>query len=146
MSVNLKVDSPFALLDVPGLSTVNQKVWKIRLMKITGRSPALAALSRWAETVPYDFKAIMTAMRLVCGQRSIPSLPYIGKTVFPEIHELRATEGTARLQFFYDRRTGTVVCTKDYEEGESGDSRKAAALSETLRKFYLEWPVCQIFP
>ena len=139
MDVNLKVDNSNGLMEVPGLDAIHQRSWKIRLLKINGKSLALSALAEWEKSSNGDYRKIMKAMKVVGNSPLPPRLPHVVKSDNYEVYEMRGDN--LRLMFFYDKANKTVVCTNSYEKNSSSNQGTAFGTCDRLMTVYTKFPL-----
>jgi hypothetical protein len=129
------------LLEIPGLDARQPTVWKVRALVVDGRNPVLAALVRWQREYPDDYKAIMKVMRLAALQKRVLNPKHVKKSAderHGNAYEMLAYTGIARLMFFYDEGTESlIICTNEFEKG-GGDQSAAFQRCVTFRGLYLK--------
>lgn len=129
------------LEDIPGLTSANPVVWKVKALAVDDRNPVLASLVDWKRHHPEAFKAIYKVMRLASQQTRVSNPKHVKKNENPkhgEVYEMLAYGDIARVMFFYDRRNEyLIVCTNTFEKGK-GDQDAAFARCAELRRLYLE--------
>ena len=130
---------PIELVEIPGLETQHQTEWKVRALVVDGRDPVRAALIRWKREYPDDYKAIMKAMRMAGQQYRLHNQKLVKKSTdanHGNAYEFIAYTGVARLMFFYDKSSESlIVCTNEFEKSR-GDQSDAFLLSTQLRELY----------
>lgn len=127
------------LLKVPGLDD-QPTGWKLRLLEIDGKSPALVSLLDCKRNSPADFKKVMKVMRLQAGQKErLKDEKHVKKSAVHahgDVYEIRADKGHARLMFFYcTMEDSIVICTNGYWKGQ-GDQSQAFARCAKLKALY----------
>jgi hypothetical protein len=127
------------LLEIPGLDARQPTVWKVRALVVEGRNPVLAALVRWHREHPADYRAIMKVMRLAAQQKRVRNPKHVKKSADDKhgnAYEMIAYTGIARLMFFYDEGTESlIVCTNEFEKGD-GDQSAAFQRCVIFRDLY----------
>mgnify|MGYP001581636057 CR=1 len=130
-----------SLMEIPGIEPEHQTVWRVRVLAIDDKAPALAALIRWEKTYIKEYKSIMKVLRLAGQQQRVKNPKHVKKTNNPkhgEVYEAIAYTGIARLMFFYDDRTeALIICTNEYEKG-GGNQDAAFARCAQLKQVYLD--------
>lgn len=127
------------LLEIPGIEAQHQTEWKVRALVVDGRDPVRAALVRWQREYPDDYKAILKAMRMAGQQYRLHNQKLVKKSSNPNhgnAYEFIAYTGVARLMFFYDESSESlIVCTNDFEKSR-GDQSAAFLLCTQYRDLY----------
>lgn len=131
------------LTEIPGLDPAVQTVWKVRALVIGDRNPVQAALERWAEDHPNAHKAILKVMRLAAQQQRVKKEEHVKRTSKPrkhgDVYEMRAHTDIARLFFFYEEGSESlIICTNDYDKGNR-DQDAAFQRCADLRDFYRKY-------
>jgi len=139
--VNIKVDKGDGLMPVPGFDAHNEIFWKIRLLKVEGRSLAFDALSKWLKHSRQDFKSILKVMAVVGTTKLPPGLPYTKKSQNYEVYEMIGAN--VRLMFFYEKQMNVAICTNAYEKNSSSEQGTAFGKCENARIDYAKWPPSQ---
>lgn len=132
----------FKLAEIPGLDPTAQTVWKVRALVIGDRNPVQAALDRWAQDHPNAHKAILKVMRLAAQQKRVKKQEHVKRTQKPrkhgDVYEMRAHTDIARLFFFYEEGSESlIICTNDYEKGNRDQDaafQRCADLRDLYRK------------
>ncbi len=129
------------LVEILGVETQHQTKWKVRALVVDGRDPVRAALVRWQREHPDDYKAIMKAMRMAGQQHRLHNQKLVKKSSNPKhgnAYEFIAYTGVARLMFFYDEGSESlIVCTNDFEKSR-GDQSAAFLLCTQYRDLYFK--------
>jgi len=103
------------LVDIDAVKKEWQTAHAIKALEIEGRSMALAGLSEWARNNQKDYKRLMHAVKLVCGNDYVRNPKYLKKSDNPnhgDVYEIRADKGLPRLFCFYSRGAkAVVICT-----------------------------------
>ncbi|HZM01733.1 MAG TPA: hypothetical protein VFC44_01810 [Candidatus Saccharimonadales bacterium] len=127
-------------VEIPGIDSRTETVWKVRALVLNGKDPVRAALFRWSKTRPKDYAAIMKVMRLAAQQDHVRNPKHVKKSGNPQhgsVYEMIAYTSTARLMFFYDEaESALIISTNAYEK--KGDQDAAFARCATLRDIYRE--------
>ncbi len=145
------------LVDVPGLDipTGTKARWRVVTLEIDGRNPAYEQLAEWygsydladkIEKPGPEFKKIAKSMVRAATREIVRSDQFVVKSTNPkhgDVYELRAPRGHARIMFFYDDDSESlIVCTNPYSKGK-GHSNKAQdqafAHCAFLKEKYLQW-------
>ena len=128
------------LEDIPGLDLPLGTEWQIKAVVINKKSPAIYALSKWKETKPNDYKAIIKVLKLASVQNRVIIEKHVKQSAnksHGEVFEARAHRLKARLMFFYDDEKQALICTHGYEKG-NGDQNAAFGKCATYRDYYFE--------
>lgn len=127
------------LAEIPGLDPAVQTVWKVRALVIGDRNPAQAALNRWIDVHPEAHKTIFKVIKLAAQQLRVKNQKHVKKSTNPkhgDVYEMIARTDIARLFFFYEKGTESlIICTNAFEKG-GGDQDAAFQRCADLRDFY----------
>lgn len=130
------------LIDIPCITLHDQTVWKVRVLQINGRDLVLPELLEWSKKLPDDYKKIMKVLKMVGQQIRIRDEKKVKKSKNPKhdgVYEIRADKGHARLMFFYDDKSqSVVVCTNTYWKSKSSQKEQENAFDQCnrLKKHY----------
>lgn len=105
------------LQDIPGLVLGDKPLWRVKILSINGKQPALDALVKWKREEPRDYKKIIASIKIAAGTHRVANKKRVKKTTNPkqgDIYEFRADKLHARLFFFYDDEETLIICTNDY--------------------------------
>ena len=86
------------LIDIPGITSHDQLVWKIRVLQINGRDLILPEFLEWAKKSPDDYKKIMKVLKMVGQMDRIRDEKKVKKSKNPNhdgVYEIRADKGLA---------------------------------------------------
>jgi len=125
------------LVDIVAVKSEWQTAHAIKALEIEGRNPAIAAMAGWARNNQQDYKRLMRAIKLVCGNEHLRNPKYLKKSDNPkhdDVYEIRADKGLLRLFCFYSRGTkDVVICTHGW--GKCSSRRQQDAEFEKCARF-----------
>lgn len=131
------------LWEIPNVPDAPSNPWKVRVLAIDGRSPALTALDGWAQKQAADFKKIIKSLRYASQTTRVHNEKFVKKCANPDhgdVYEARADKGHARLMFFYSPKDGSViVCTNSFWKGQGSQDNafgQCAKLKALFDQFY----------
>jgi len=127
------------LEDIPELGLPLNTSWQVKVLVVEGRNPVKTALLRWKKENQRDYKAILKVLRLTAQQYRVQKQEHVKKSAnadHGEIYEARAHKGTARLMFFYEEGSQSlIICTHEYEKGR-GDQDASFARCAAFKDLY----------
>jgi hypothetical protein len=80
------------LIKIEGLGDGDQKPWRIRALRINGKSPALESLLSWKRSEQEDFKRIISILKQLARMELKIRIRSGSVKVTPEYMKLRHTE------------------------------------------------------
>ena len=99
------------LVQIPSILDSSSHRWKVRALKIEGKSPALAKLVEWEKSEPENFKKIITSLRMAAREFRVTIRKYVAKCNNRDVYEAIAHSMEARLMFFYSETEKAIICT-----------------------------------
>ena len=138
----MKID----LIKIPGIANHHQTVWQIRVLEIDGRNLVLPTLADWSNKHGTDYKKIMKTLMMIGQVDRIRDEKKVKKSKNPkhhDVYEIRADKGSARLMFFYCRKTqSSIICTNTYWKTKSSEREQdnAFELCDRLKNIYEQNP------
>lgn len=128
------------MLRIPDFNKSWEKCYKLRVLSINEKSPALEALNSWKTQQNSDYKKIIISLRYATEQKKVCNGNKIkrGKG-YTEVYEARAHLGKARLFFFYYGNE-IIICTNSYwKKGKKNKAQnRAFKLADKFRLKYIE--------
>ena len=119
-----------------------ERAHQIRAIEIDGRCRVAVELADLARYDAADFAKIMKVVRMVAEQERVTNTNHVKRgRGYPDIYEMRAHRGHARLYFFYTpAHKEVVVCTNSYwkTKPSANEENEAFQRVDRLRQRYLE--------
>jgi len=134
------------LMTIRLIDIFHQPGWEtrhaIRALEINGKCRVYEELIDLKRSNPADFKKLMKVIRKVaCQERVMNEKQVVRGKGWPEVYEIRAHRGNARLYFFYTPdNSEIVVCTNSYWKSKRSKKEQDEAFqrADRLRQRYLE--------
>lgn len=126
------------LKEIPSLNLGNSPRWKVKVLSIDGKQPALDALLKWKREERKNYNKIINAIKLASSVYRVTDQKKVKKTAntdHGDIYEFRADKSHARLFFFYDEDDTIIICTNAYWKNK-GSQSAAFSNCATLKAIY----------
>lgn len=131
------------LWEIPTVPDAPSNPWKVQVLAIDGRSPALTALDEWSQRQVADFKKIIKSLRYASQTVRVHNEKFVKKCANPDhgdVYEARADKGHARLMFFYSaKHDSVIVCTNSFWKGQGSQDNafgNCAKLKTIFDQYY----------
>jgi len=129
------------LLDIPDLLLEESSLWKVKVLSINNKEPALVELLRWKRTERNNYNKIIKAIKLASTVPRVSDKKKVKKSAnasHGEVYEFRADKSHARLLFFYDKDETLIICTNHFWKGKGSQDAAFSRCNQMMKVYYGE--------